>query len=60
MTRKKWGIPSADKECRNCAYMRDIGDGECICGKDPSKYVMEDYQESEDYRSGGCPEWRWG
>ena len=61
MTRSRmWGTPSSKKECRNCGYMRDIGDGECVCEKNPSKVVMEEYQESEDYRSGGCPEWRWG
>lgn len=42
-----WQIPSAKQECRNCAYMRDLGDGECICGKDPSITVMEEYQEQK-------------
>ena len=60
MGQRMWQTPSAEQECRNCAYMRDLGDGEYICGKDPSITVMEEYKESEDYRSCGCPEWRWG
>ena len=60
MGQRMWQMPSAKQECRNCAYMRDLGDGGCICGKDQSITVMEEYQESEDYRSCGCPEWRWG
>lgn len=60
MGQRMWQTPSAKQECRNCAYMRDLDDGECICGKDLSITAMEEYQESEDYRSCGCPEWRWG
>ena len=40
MGQRMWQTPSAKQECRNCAYMRDLGDGECICGKDPSITVM--------------------
>lgn len=46
MGQRMWQTPSAKQEC--------------IRGKDPSITVMEEYQESEDYRSCGCPEWRWG
>lgn len=42
MGQRMWQTPSAEQECRNCAYMRDLGDGEYICGKDPSITVMEE------------------
>ena len=28
MGQRMWQTPSAKQECRNCAYMRDLGDGE--------------------------------
>lgn len=41
MGQRMWQTPSAKQECRNCAYTRDLGDGECICGKDPSITVID-------------------
>ena len=28
MGQRMWQTPSAEQECRNCAYMRDLGDGD--------------------------------